>query len=131
MVDPSRKHGPFDVRYPTPERLVTPVWELRPAQLREGKIDSAVFLERFFPNRGRHDFEALAAYEGYRNALDRASEAERSAPWQSSLDGDGGAIRDDVRTRRPDRIAARQAQGHAPSSSLVDWESEGGNVERD
>jgi hypothetical protein len=89
----------------------------------------AVFLERFFPKRRRHDFEALAAYESYRNALDRAAKAELSAPWQSALGGDGGAIRDDLRTRRTDRVVARAAQGHGPSSALLDWESEGGNVE--
>jgi hypothetical protein len=98
MVDPSRKHGPFDFRYPTPERLATPVWELRPAQRREGRVAWAVFLERFFPNRGRHDFEALAAYAGYRNALDRALQAERSVPWQSALGGDGARRIDRAQT---------------------------------
>jgi hypothetical protein len=36
-------------------------------------LDWSAFLARFFPNRRRHDFEALAAYESYRHALEQAT----------------------------------------------------------
>jgi hypothetical protein len=73
MVESGRKHGPFDFRYPVRRKLATPVWELQPDRDGPGKLEWSAFLERFFPNRRRHDSEALAAYEAYRNALDRAA----------------------------------------------------------
>lgn len=61
MVESGCKHGPFDLRYPVRQKIVTPVWELQGD--RDGQRT----------NRRRHDFEALAAYEAYRNALNRAA----------------------------------------------------------
>jgi hypothetical protein len=34
------------------------------------RLDYAAFLARFFPNRHRHDFEAITAYTAYRNELE-------------------------------------------------------------
>jgi hypothetical protein len=78
MVETGRKHGPFDCRYPAPPKIATPLWELRRDGDGPGRLEWAVFLARFFPNRRRHDFEALAAFEAYRNALDRAASPRRS-----------------------------------------------------
>jgi hypothetical protein len=39
------------------------------------RLDWSVFLARFFPNRSRHDFEALAAYEAYRNRFEAEVES--------------------------------------------------------
>jgi hypothetical protein len=63
MVETGRKHGPFDFRYPAPPKIATPLWELRRDGDGPGRLEWAVFLARFFPNRRRHDFEALAAFE--------------------------------------------------------------------
>jgi hypothetical protein len=137
MVDPSRKHGQFDSRYAEPRRLATPDWELLPAQRREGRVLWSVFLERFFSSRRRHDFEALAWYEAYRNAFDRALPERLSAPGHAAL-GSHAERRRAVPAAPPAgravaAAAARRgaADGLAPSSALLDWESEGGNARQD
>jgi len=101
MVESGRKHGPFDFRYPLRRRIASPVWELQRNRDGSGRLEWSIFLARFFAKRRRHDFEALAAYEGYRNALLVAR-------------GAGGPVRT-----------------VSPSPALVDWESEGGTVEPD
>lgn len=66
-VEQSRKHGHFDARYPSPGQLPAPssIW------LRDGeRVGWEAFVGRFFAGRRRHDFEVLAAYESYRNALE-------------------------------------------------------------
>ncbi|HZO48828.1 MAG TPA: hypothetical protein VFB26_01670 [Gaiellaceae bacterium] len=101
MADSGRKHGPFDFRYPVRATSAPPVWELE--HDREGRraLGWSRFAMRFFPARRRHDFQALAAYEAYREALDRAAAREHAGAMPPS------------------------------SSSLLGWESEGGAVERD
>jgi hypothetical protein len=63
MVEPRRKHGAFDPRYPHLSQPATPTWVLRA----DAGLEWTAFLARFFPGRGRHDIEALAAYGAYRN----------------------------------------------------------------
>jgi hypothetical protein len=76
MVEAVRRHGPFDTRYPVRPKLAARTWELQPdGGDRLERLDWSAFLARFFPNSGRHDFGALAAYESYRNALEQASTA--------------------------------------------------------
>ena len=75
MVEPARRHGPFDTRYPVRPKLAARTWELQPDEDRLERLDWSAFLARFFPNRRRHDLGALAAYESYRNALEQASAA--------------------------------------------------------
>lgn len=70
MVEPARRHGPFDSRYPVRLKQAAATWELQPDEVGSERLDWSAFLARFFPNRRRHDFEQLAAYESYRNALD-------------------------------------------------------------
>jgi hypothetical protein len=67
MVESARKHGPFDRRYPALPKLAAPIWEPRPDENDEEQLDWSALLARFFPNRRRHDHEALAAYEAYKN----------------------------------------------------------------
>jgi hypothetical protein len=81
MIDSGRKHGPFDFRYPVRRKLAAPIWELQPQDGPE-RLEWSVFVARFFPNRRRHDSEALAAYEAYRNALDRAAPPQPFPPRQ-------------------------------------------------
>src|SRR5438093_12483111 len=66
MVEPARRHGPFDTRYPVRPKLAATTWELQPDEDRLERLDWSRFLARFLPNSGRHDFDALAAYESYR-----------------------------------------------------------------
>lgn len=90
MVERSRKHGPFDGRYPARRKLSPPDWELAPDEQREQRLGWAAFAARFFPDRRRHDFEALAAYEAYRNRLDEAPPTPEAA--LSVWEWDGGAL---------------------------------------
>src|SRR5439155_17752551 len=75
MVEPARRHGPFDTRYPVRPKLAATTWELHPDEDRLERLDWSAFLARFFPNSRRHDLGALAAYESYRNAREQASAA--------------------------------------------------------
>ena len=63
-VERSRKHGPFDLRYPPMRHKPAPasLWRLG-----EERSDWQGFLTRFFPGCRRHDFDTLAAYQAYRN----------------------------------------------------------------
>jgi hypothetical protein len=78
MVEPARRHGPFDTRYPVRPKLAATTWELQSDADRLERLDWSSFLAGFFPNRRRHDLCALAAYESYRNALEQASAAAGS-----------------------------------------------------
>jgi hypothetical protein len=66
-------------------RLAAPSWELQPDRDGTERLDWSAFLTRFFPNSRRHDFEALAAYEAYRNKLEHGPSNQRSATQQSPL----------------------------------------------
>lgn len=136
MIDSGRKHGPFDPRYPVRQKIATPVWELQGDRDGQGRLEWSVFLARFFPNRRRHDFEALAAYEAYRNALDRAA-LRRSRHRRPASTRGRRAGRGVVSSRpRAERLVAPSgaiaaARTTSPAPALADWESEGGGLERD
>jgi hypothetical protein len=86
MVESSRKHGPFDSRYPARTKLAPPTWEPRPGKNEQERLDWSAFLAQFFPDHRRHDHEALAGYEAYRNRLEQGSPDQTSATLQSRLD---------------------------------------------
>ena len=86
MIESSRKHGPFDPRYPVLPKLAAPVWEPRPDENEQERLDWSAFLARFFPNHRRHDLETLTAYEAYRNRLGQRSPDQTSATWPSRVD---------------------------------------------
>lgn len=68
MVEASRKHGPFDTRWPSaPKRSVRAVStapRLRAAEAAEA-LDWEAFSNHYFPGRRRHDMEVLTAYVTY------------------------------------------------------------------
>jgi hypothetical protein len=103
MVEQARKHGPFDLRYPARQTIAASGWEL---QDRDGpvRLEWSGFLARFFPNRRRHDLEALTSFETYRAALDPRILARSNAG-----------------------VTGQSAFGLA---RLADWESEGGSIGR-
>jgi len=59
-------------------KLAATTWELQPDEDGSERLDWSAFLARFLPNSRRHDFDALAAYESYRDALEQASAAAGS-----------------------------------------------------
>jgi hypothetical protein len=98
----SRKHGPFDRRYPPilhkPRRAS--LWRLG-----EEATDWDGFLARFFAGCRRHDFDALAAYESYRHDADAVAHIAQEDPPTGAeterWEGEGGAATG--RLRRPRR----------------------------
>ena len=69
MVEASRRHGPFDARWPSARRdssgAVSTVPPLRAAEAAEA-LDWEAFSNRYFPGRRRHDMDALTAYATYK-----------------------------------------------------------------
>lgn len=79
MVEPARRHGPFDARYPARQKIAASVWELRPDRDGPESLPFSGFLARFFPTRRRHDFEALAASRSVLRRRRPAIDPERAA----------------------------------------------------
>ena len=85
-VEASRRHGPFDSRYPLIRRKPSPP-SLRGRG--EARIDWDDFVARFYPHSRRHDFDVVAAYESY--AIDVGASpapADDTERWE----GEGGAV---------------------------------------
>jgi hypothetical protein len=115
MVESSRRHGPFDNRYPVRPKLAATTWELQPDKDGLERLDWSAFAARFFPNRRRHDFEALAAYESYRSALEQASAA--AGPLTGPVYAGRGAVE-----------ASERVGDASLSEAVLVWEWEGGAV---
>jgi hypothetical protein len=75
-VEASRRHGPFDLRWPTrrlrgaPDRLVPALPSLEDVPER---LDWDAFSIRNFPGRARHDLEVISAYDAYTHGRRRSS----------------------------------------------------------
>lgn len=133
MVEPARRHGPFDARYPARQKIAASVWELRPDRDGPESLAFSGFLARFFPTRRRHDFEALAAFQAYASALERAGYPRTRSGVAKR--------RETIRAARnswshAERIVATSGAGPAGHAvvalpALMDWESEGGSVRSD
>jgi hypothetical protein len=72
------------------------------------RLDWQAFTARYFPQRGRHDFEVVKAYEAYRNSPPTekpgpTAEAEAVQVWE----GEGGAV--------PAAGSKEEAYGNGPS----------------
>jgi hypothetical protein len=67
-VETSRRHGPFDTRWPCVHkdnsRALSTAPLLSAAEAAEG-LDWQAFSARYFPERRRNNFEALSAYAAY------------------------------------------------------------------
>jgi hypothetical protein len=65
VVEASRKHGPFDTRWPSARSGTgSTAPPLRAAEAAEA-LDWEAFSNRYFPGRRRHNMEALTAYATY------------------------------------------------------------------
>jgi hypothetical protein len=109
----SRKHGAFDSRYP-PTRHKPP-----PTSLWHGeeRLDWQEFLARFFPDRRRHDREALAAYEAYVNDVE-----SRFAPSPATASRPTAAP-----AALPDTTQLSEDEEEPPATADTDrWQGEGG-----
>ena len=125
MVESARKHGPIDDRDPVRLKLPAPSWELRPDGDGGERLEWSEFLARFFPNRRRHDFAALAAYEAYRNTLEQGTPQQRPTTHRTLPSRrDGGS-----RSRRSATVESTRVPVAALPAAVLAWESEGGASE--
>jgi len=116
MIESGRRHGPFDLRYSIRRKTASPAWELQPDWDCRERLEWSLFVAGSFPNGRRHDFAALAAYEAYGNALDRAGALRRASTSRAGR----------ARAAAGARVAMRAV---FPTPALSAWESEGGSVE--
>jgi hypothetical protein len=69
-VEPSRRHGPFDTRWPTRHSTVAAAVRsaplLRPAEA-AARLDWDAFSSRYFPACRRHDLGALSDYAAFKH----------------------------------------------------------------
>jgi hypothetical protein len=69
VEEASRKHGPFDTRWPSARKdsaaAAPTAPPLRAAEAAEA-LDWEAFSNRYFAGRRRHDMEALTAYAAYK-----------------------------------------------------------------
>jgi hypothetical protein len=83
VVEASRKHGPFDTRWPSARRddsgAVPTAPPLRAAEAAEA-LDWQAFSNRYFPGRRRHNMEALTA-----NAMYKRGREWRTTPARLSV----------------------------------------------
>jgi hypothetical protein len=99
-IETSRRHGPFDPRRPK-RRLRTVSARPGPSaasleDVRDG-LDWDAFSSHFFPGRGRHDLEAVSAYDAY----------TQGRPWRKDSR---------PRSRRPSTGLEAQRNGGTPAS---------------
>jgi hypothetical protein len=83
-VESSRRHGPFDSRWPKqPLRLAPDRLTLATGleDVPDG-LDWDAFSRRYFPGRRRHDLEAICAYHEYQDGR-RWRESRRPASGRS------------------------------------------------
>ncbi len=115
-VEASRKHGPFDTRWPSAHRRR---WETTsPADAAQG-LDWEGFASRYFPGRARHDLEALSSYAAYRLSREEPESAGMSRPELHlvSEPSDAAAIDPESKIAEAQPLLA---------AAMHDWESEGG-----
>jgi hypothetical protein len=103
-VEASRRHGPFDTRWPcvrmddSRARSTAPL--LSAAEAAEA-LDWQAFSARYFPERRRHNFEALSAYAAYSQGREWRTPPTRLrlVPSQQTADADEQE-REEAGTRR-------------------------------
>jgi hypothetical protein len=115
VVEASRKHGPFDTRWPSARSdssgAVSTAPPLRAAEAAEA-LDWEAFSNRYFPGRRRHDMEALTAYGRYtRGRVWRTTPARLSVVPPEHLPAAVELAGEEAGTRRLlDAIAAYQME---------------------
>ena len=80
------------------------------------RLDWQAFCARYFPDRRRHDFEVLEAYEVYRNRSPMEERSPREAGARSGealqvWEGEGGAVPRQRQREGPPKRAFSAAQG--------------------
>ena len=121
-MEVSRKHGPFDTRWPCARKDISssvPGVSRDAAEVAEA-LDWDAFSNRYFPERSRHDSEARSAYAAYKQGREWRTTPARlrlvptePAPTAVELESDEAG-----RERLLAAVAAldpREVQGHVPT----------------
>jgi hypothetical protein len=113
VVEASRKHGPFDTRWPPARKdsagAVSTAPPLRAAEAAE-TLDWDAFSNRYFPGRRRHNIEALTAYATYTQGREwRTTPARLSLVPEEPVSPPVGLEREEAGTRR---LLAAMAASH-------------------
>ena len=115
-IEHSRRHGPFDGRYPPIRHKPAPasLWRVG-----EERLDWQGFLARFFPGSRRHDFDALAAYESYLNDAQHSADGF-AAPACGRSSGAAPIVRSDTTQ------VSYEDEDPPATADTERWEGDGG-----
>lgn len=112
-MEASRKHGPFDTRWPCVRKDNSPALSTAPllsaAEAAEA-LDWQAFSARYFPERRRHDSEARSAYVAYKQGREWATPPTRLRLVPS----EGGSAADEQEREEAgtERLMAAMAAAH-------------------
>jgi hypothetical protein len=115
-VEASRKHGPFDTRWPGTRRDSSDAASAPPLRAAEATeaLDWDAFAHRYFHERSRHDSGTRSAYAAYRQRREW-----RTTPARLSLvpaDPDSTPLGQDPTEAEIRRLPAAVAAMHAPEA---------------
>jgi hypothetical protein len=118
-VEVSRKHGPFDMRWPCARKDSSGALSTAPllgaAAVAEA-LDWYAFSARYFPERRRGDSEARSAYAAYRQRREwRTTPARLSLVPEEPASSPIGLEREEAGTRRLLAAVAAAHPGEAQS----------------
>jgi hypothetical protein len=124
-VEASRKHGPFDTRWPRVRKDssgAVPTASLSVAEVAEA-LEWDAFSAQHFGERRRHDSEARSAYAAYRQGREWRKSA--SPPKLRLVERDPKSLTIET---EPDEAGAQRLL--AAVAQVESWEGEGGFVPR-
>jgi len=124
-VEASRKHGPFDTRWPCMRKDssgAVPTVSLSAAEAAEA-LDWDAFSGRHFGERRRHDSEARSAYAAYTQGREWRNGASSNPPKLRLVDRDP-----ECTTIETESEEAGRQRLLAAVAQVESWEDEGGFV---
>jgi hypothetical protein len=114
-VEASRKHGAFDIRWPSGRGrrwVATSPADAAPA------LEWQEFSYRYFHGLGRHDLRGISSYAAYRRSCGKPERAGASRPELYLVRKPPGEAAVDGRSDT--------AEAQTVFAAMDDWESEGG-----
>jgi hypothetical protein len=125
MVDASRKHGPFDTRWPCRRKAVSDRPQATPHSGPDAaeRLDWGSFSALHFAGRRRHDSEALSAYAAYKQGRDWQESPSVGPPKLTLVSTEPDPVTIEIGSEKSgtQRLMAAVAE-------LQSWEGEGGFV---
>jgi hypothetical protein len=124
-LQPSRKHGAFDPRWPCVRKDSSGRQTAEPLSASESEegLDWGSFSERHFFGRDRHDSEARSAYAAYRAGREWRGNEPSSPPKLRLVESDPPHVETEAEETGTQALMAAVAE-----LELETWEAEGGSV---